>query len=253
MKNTSTSKITVNQLAIRDPPTGGVFSTFDDFWVNTKYFFVKKSPSINQTFYCRSLRYSYKNRHEAGRPGPYDKSDFDRAFSRMVIGKSPYHLKDKFSSLPLTEMNRVVRAAFHPYSEISARWPEPKERIYDRLVGGYIGVWLEHLRSGWNPRCHQFVKHLFKYVYKISTMQVTPNMVKWITWFLACYNQMDYQPTFRLFHQLFYLVRSNHLSLYELRFRAVEYGYDPGSAKPVIHQSSSKHWDGELIFLKGLD
>lgn len=154
VKNMSTSKITVNQLAIRDPPTGGVFSTFDDFWVNTKYFFVKKSPSINQTFYCMSLRYSYKNRHEAGRPGPYDKSDFDRAFSRMVIGKSPYHLKDKFSSLPLTEMNRVVRAAFHPYSEISARWPEPEERIYDRLVGGYIGVWLEHLRSGWNPRCH---------------------------------------------------------------------------------------------------
>lgn len=64
---------------------------------------------------------------------------------------------------------------------------------------------------------------------------------------------MGYQPTFKLFHQLFYISKSNHLPLYELQFRAAEYGYNSGHSKPVIMQSSLKYWNGELIFLKGLD
>lgn len=52
------------------------------------------------TFYYRSLRYSYENRHEAGMPEPYDKAKFDRAFSRMGISKAPHTLKDKFANMP---------------------------------------------------------------------------------------------------------------------------------------------------------
>lgn len=84
-------------------------------------------------------------------------------------------------------------------------------------------------------------------------MQLTPNGVKWITWFLSCCNKFGFQPTIKLFHQIFVLIRSNHLPLYELRFRAAEYDYGPGDAKPVIMQSSLKFLNGEVIFLKGLD
>lgn len=150
------------------------------------------------------------------RPEPYNKLDFDQVFFQMGIDKATYLLKDKFASLPHAEMDRIVRATCHLDSKISWRWPEPAERIYDRPVHGYVGVWLEHLWSRWNPRCHQFVKHLFKYVHKISIMQVTPNGVKWITWFLACCNKMGFQPTFKRFHQIFFVVRSNHLPLYVL-------------------------------------
>lgn len=70
---------------------------------------------------------------------------------------------------------------------------------------------------------------------------------------VPCCNKMGFQPIFKLFHQIFFLVQSNHHPLYELRFRAAECGYSPNQAKPVIQQSSLKYWSGELIFLNGLD
>lgn len=84
-------------------------------------------------------------------------------------------------------------------------------------------------------------------------MQLTPNGVRWINWFLAWCDKMGYQPTLKLFHQLFFLLWSNHLPLYELPFRGVECDYGPGHNKPVIQQSSLKYWNGELMFPKGLD
>ncbi|KAK1392112.1 hypothetical protein POM88_011168 [Heracleum sosnowskyi] len=243
----------VTRLFVHEPSRGGVLSTPDGFWSDTSYFFVKKDPDIEQSFYYRDLSSCYRNHQEFGHPGPYDESEFDFAFSQMGISDAPYLLKEKFSSLPDVQMDKLVRASFHLGPEISWRWPQSGERIYHRPKDGYVGVWLETLRSGWNPRCHQFVKHLCKYVYKISIMQITPNGVKWITWFLACCNKMGYQPTLRLFHQLFKLVQSNKEPLYEIRFRAEECGYPSGSAKPVIQQSTLKFWNGEVIFLKGLD
>lgn len=62
-----------------------------------------------------------------------------------------------------------------------------------------------------------------------------------------------YQPTFRLFHQLFSLVWSSVRPFYELRFRAAECGFGPGHTKPVMQQSSLKHWNLDIILLKGLD
>lgn len=110
-------------------------------------------------------------------------------------------------------MDRVVRVVFHLGPEVEWRWPEPGERVYDRK-DGWVGVWVEILRSGWNPRCHQFVKHLFKYVYKLSIMQIAPNRIKWVIWFLAACEKMGYQPTFKLFHQIFYYAKSNKKPLY---------------------------------------
>ncbi|KAK1365436.1 hypothetical protein POM88_040997 [Heracleum sosnowskyi] len=243
----------VTQLFVHEPPRGGVLSTPDGYWSDTSYFFVKKDPAIEEEFYYRDFSICYRSRQEFGHPGPYNESEFDAAFSKMGISEAPYPLKEKFASLPDTQMDKLVRAAFHLGSEISWRWPQPGERIYHRPANGYVGVWLETLRSGWNPRCHQFIKHLCKYVYKISIMQITPNGVKWMTWFLSSCNKMGYQPTLRLFHQLFKLVQSNKEPLYEIRFRAEECGYPSGTAKPVIQQSTLKYWSGELIFLKGLD
>lgn len=52
---------------------------------------------------------------------------------------------------------------------------------------------------------------------------------------------------------MFSLVKSSVKPLYELRFRAAECGFGSGDAKPVIQQTSLKFWNGEFIFLKGLD
>lgn len=129
----------------------------------------------------------------------YDKSEADRTYAGIGVSKAPYPLKDKFVNLADSYLDRIVRATFHLGPGIEWRWPEPGEMIYDR-TDGYVGVWLEHLRSGWNTRCHQFIKHLFKYIYKISIMQGTPNGVKSITWFLACCDKMGYHPILKLFH-----------------------------------------------------
>ena len=150
-------------------------------------------------------------------------------------------------------MDTVVRFAFQLGPEIEWRWPEPGERIYHRPADGFVPVWLEHLRSGWNPRWHLFFKHLCKYVYKCSPMQINPNGIKWMTWFLATCNKMKIQPTFKLFHQVFLLVKSTQEPLYEVRFRAKVCGYGPGLARPMIMLSSLKHWNHEIILLKGLD
>lgn len=84
-------------------------------------------------------------------------------------------------------------------------------------------------------------------------MQITHNGIKWMTWFLAACNKYKLQPTFKLFHQLFSLVKSSVRPLYELQFRAAECGFDPGLTKPVMQKASLKHWNKEVILLKGLD
>lgn len=150
-------------------------------------------------------------------------------------------------------MDQAVRAAFQLGPDIEWRWPKPGEKIFHRPEDGFVPVWLEHLWSGWHPRNHLFFKHLFKYVYKISPMQITPNGLKLMTWFLACCNKSKLQPTFKLFHQLFNLVKSSFKPLYELRFRFAECGFGPGHTKPIMQQSSLKHQNREIILLKGLD
>ena len=112
---------------------------------------------------------------------------------------------------------------------------------------------MEHQRSGWGPRCHMFIKHLCKYVYRIFPIQITPNGIKSMTWFIACCNKSGLLPTFKLFHQIFYLSRSSQKPFYEMRFRAAECGFGPGRSKPVMHQTSLKHWNGEILMLKGYD
>lgn len=84
-------------------------------------------------------------------------------------------------------------------------------------------------------------------------MQITPNGIEWMTWFLAFCNKSKYQPTFRIFHQLFTLVPFNIKPLYELCFKAAECGFGSIQAKPMIPQSLLKHWNGKMIMLKGLD
>ena len=129
----------------------------------------------------------------------------------------------------------------------------PGEMIYHRPADGFVPVWMEHLRSGWNPRWHIFFKHLCKYEWKVSPMQLTPNAVKWMTWFLWACNKMNYYPTLRLFRMLFQFKKSGVKPLYELRFRSKECGLGTGFVSPVMHQSSLKGWNGEVLMLKGLD
>ena len=52
---------------------------------------------------------------------------------------------------------------------------------------------------------------------------------------------------------LFQFKESGVKRLYELRFRSKECGLGSGFISLVIHQSSLKHWNDEVIMLKGLD
>ena len=84
-------------------------------------------------------------------------------------------------------------------------------------------------------------------------MQITPNAIKWMTWFLMACNKKNYYPTLKLFHMLFQFKKSGVKPLYELRFRSNECGLGAGFINPVIHQSSLKNWNGEILMLRGLD
>ncbi|KAL8157803.1 hypothetical protein AgCh_002495 [Apium graveolens] len=211
----------------------------------------RKSEEIEDSFYYRSIRSGYARQQNAG-PGAYDREVFDWKFANSIVAKEHYELKDEYAELGFKAQDSAVRAAFQLDPRIEWRWPTPDERAHHRPTDGFFPVWLEHLWSGWNPHWHLFLKHLCKYEYKISLMQITPNGIKWITWFIAACNQFKVQPTFKLWHHIFHLVRSSQFPLYELRFRAPECGYG-GSYRLVIQQSSLKFWNGELIMLRGLD
>ena len=98
-----------------------------------------------------------------------------------------------------------------------------------------------------------FFKHLCKYEFKCSPMQIMPNGIKWMAWFLLACNKMNYYPTLKLFHLLSQFKKSGQEPLYELRFRSKEYSLGAGFVRPVIHQSSLKNWNHEVLMLKGLD
>ncbi|KAL8089211.1 hypothetical protein AgCh_038846 [Apium graveolens] len=240
------TKLSVAKISSRKVPCSP-----EGLWVENLGYFVTKSEEIEDSFYYRSIRSGYARQQNAG-PGPYDREAFDRKFANSIVAKEHYELKDEYSGLDYEAQDFTVRAAFQLDRRIEWRWPTPDERAHHRSADGFVPVWLEHLRSGWNLHWHLFLKHLCKYVYKISPMQITPNGIKWMTWFIATCNPFKVQPTFKLWHHIFHLVRSSQFPLYELRFRAPECGYS-GSYRPVIQQSSPKYWNGELIMLWGLD
>lgn len=114
-------------------------------------------------------------------------------------------------------------------------------------------MWLEHLRSGYGPRCHQFVKSLCLFEYGIPITQLTPNAVKWISYFLGCCEKAGVLPTFKLFHHVFQLVHSNNVPMYEFRFRGKACGYPSSASKPLVMLPTLKGWNGEFAFLRGVD
>lgn len=144
------------------------------------------------------------------------------------MARAPYPVKSSLRELPKEVADQTIRVAFHLPPEVEWRWPEPGERIYHRPADGFISVWLEHLRSRWNPRWHLFFKHLCKYEFQCSPMQITPNGIKWMTWFILVCNKMNYQPTLKLFHLLFNS-RSPGRSHWQ------DCGFGPRFLKPMIH------------------
>lgn len=251
-KKASTSEV-LTELRTKKFPDRQVPCTPDGMWIDWNHHFITKAPAVSNVFYYRDLTHLYSQYQPNAHLGTYDESKFSRRFADSPLNKDLYPLKESFLNLDPQEMDKAVRAAFQLGSDIEWRCPQPGERIFYRPNDGFVPVWMEHLRSGWNPRSHQFIKHRCKYILKISPMQITPNGIKLMNLFLSCYNKMNFQPTFILFYQLFSLVKSNVKPLYELRFRFTKCGFGSGDAKPVIQQSSLKYWNAELIMLKGLD
>ncbi|KAL8089632.1 hypothetical protein AgCh_039203 [Apium graveolens] len=202
------TKLSVAKISSRKVPC-----SLEGLWVENLRYFITKSEEIEDSFYYRSI---------------------------SIVAKEHYELKDEYAVLDHEAQDSAVRGAFQLDHRIEWRWPTPDEKAHHRPADGFVPVWLEHLRSGWNLYWHLFLKHLCKYVYKIFPMQITPKGIKWMTWFIATCNQFKVQPTFKLWHHIFHLVRSSQFPLYELQFRAPECGYC-GSYRPVIQQSSLKY------------
>ena len=230
-----------------------VIMTPEGVWMDTKSYFITKAPLADEREFYRGIASFYKFKHPNGPLGPYNKEEFDRRFKEYAVSRAPYTVKSSFRELPWEVQDRLIRVAFQLPDAVEWRFPEPEERIFHRPADGFVPVWMEHLRSGWNPRWHLFFRHLCKYEYKCSPMQITPNAIKLMTWFLCACNKMGYQPTFKLFHILFQFKKSGEKPLYELRFRSKECGFGPDFLKPVMHQSSLKNWNREVLMLKGLD
>lgn len=222
---------------------GPGYSLNGDFevWEDTEFYFIKRNPSIPQSYYFRDLSEEFSNDQDFPPPEPYNKEAVDLLFgSSAGAGSSASLLGDVVLDESIDEM---VWAVFHFDADISWRWAEPGEKIYYWPGDGYVGVWLEHLRSGYHPRCHQFLKSLCIHEYGISVTQLVPNVVKWISYFLGSCYKGGYLPTFKLFHHIYWLVHSNHFPMYELRFRGDDCGYASGVARPVVMLPSLKEWN----------
>ena len=218
-------------------------------WRDTGYLFVKRDPDVPNEEYFKDLSWSYTNQQEFGHPDFYDRGQMDRDFGwRTGTSASPAPLKSKIPNLD--SMDDVLKAVFHFEEGFIWRWAEPDERIYHRPGDGFVGVCLEHLRSGIFPKHHVFIKELCKYQYHIPPQQLVPNSMKWISWFISSCTISGLLPTFKLFHQLFKLQRSNKSPLYELHFRGEELGLP---ALPVAMRDSLNGWPREIIFVKGGD
>lgn len=152
-----------------------------------------------------------------------------------------------------SELEITLKVIFHFDDGFEWRLPGPNERIYHRPGDGYVGMSLKHLRAGFRPRSHHFLKALCKDEYHLPIQQLVPKSVRWIVWFIGCCNAGGFQPTFRLFHNLFKLQKSIVAPSYELHFRDSTTDFHPGMPRPVVHQNSLKGWHQEFIFIRGGD
>ena len=147
-------------------------------------------------------------------------------------------------------LHDVLRRVFKIGPEFEWRLPRPHERIYHRSKGGYLKVSLEHLKGGWRPRMHQFLKNLYKYHFGVSMLQFSPISIRWLNWFLGVCHKQKLLPTYKLFDLLFRVQRSTRHPLFELHFAGERLGFGKGVAKPVVNLTSLKGWYQEIIFIK---
>lgn len=167
-------------------PPGESLSENQGYWRETKFYFVRKNPEIPDSFYYHDLSFEFQDRQEFGHSGLYDKEAMDAEF--RIYPHVTYLVLPLRDEANVPEMDEVFCSVFHLDASFEWRWPEPHEKVYHRPGDGYVGIWLEHLRSGFHPRRHQLLKHLCKYEYGILIMQLMPNAVKWIIWFLGTCN-----------------------------------------------------------------
>lgn len=243
----------LTKIATKDMGPGFSLSEPDGSWSQTNFYFVRKDPGMPPAYFYRDLSVEFSENPDVADMMKYDKAFLDSKFGDLPgSGMDVGPFRAQYLENPV-DWDPIFRATFHLDADVKWRWPEPGEKIYDRPEGGWVGVWLEHLRSGYGPRCHQFVKSLCLFEYGIPITQMTPNVVKWIFYFLGCCEKAGVLPTFKLFHHLFQLVRSNNKPMFEFRFRGTACGYPSGASKPLGMLPSLKGWNGEFVFLQGVD
>ena len=128
------------------------------YWLNTSFYFVLSDPAIPLSFYFRDLSHEFTHVHEFGHAGHYDEAVMDAEFANCPGANSPpAPLRDGVDPDALID---VMRGVFNLGREFDIRLPKTHERIYHRPNDGGIGVSFEHLRVGWRPQMHQFLKNL---------------------------------------------------------------------------------------------
>lgn len=227
-------------------PSGENLSTTFEDWKDIEYLFIRKDATVLDNFYYRDLTHHFT--HQL--PGSailHDKDYMDLTFADCPGANTP--MAPLLEKAHNDQLDECFRSCFHLEEKVIWRWPEPHERVYHRPGNGLVGVFLEHLRFGFNPRYHQFIKCLCKFHYGILIFKLSPNAIKWIIWFLGC-NVKGYLPTFKLFHQLFSLAKSNMAPLYEFWFRYEECGFKKRGPNPIVKLGSLKGWHEQWVFVQ---
>lgn len=147
----------VTRIDTKDLGLGHTLSQSDGSWEDTRFYFVRKYPILD-SYYYRNLSPEYSILLESDPTSSYNQHKVDLLFTDCVGVNMIFAPRKEKYIVP--EMDEMVRTTFHMDEDIEWRWPKPREKIYHRPEGDYVGVWLEHLRSGYHPRSHQFLKSL---------------------------------------------------------------------------------------------
>lgn len=110
----------VNQARVRDFSLGYSLNGYFGVWEDTQHHFVKRNPSIPQSFYYRDMSEEYANNTDFPYLEVYNNEEMDRVFEVSVGVGFCYSLFRDFATDE--EMDDIVRAVFHLDGDIESRW-----------------------------------------------------------------------------------------------------------------------------------
>ncbi|KAK1353320.1 hypothetical protein POM88_052455 [Heracleum sosnowskyi] len=177
----------------------------------------------------------------------FNKREMDEAFGKFK------HL-DCGSNFQEDRYGRLVSRLFRIEDGYEWRMPRAGERLYDRDADGWMAIPISHFKAGLRLPMHKFMSDLFKYYFRCSPAQFSPNAIRVILWFIAACAKDGRQPTFKGFFALFYVRVTSAKPFYEIHWNSYT-----AVAKRVSGQSLFRfpkgmaNWQEEFIMVRGGD